>query len=180
MVREVKLLAGAVLAALSWAAGESWPLSESESASWERCQGRSSCVSCTQSWKCAWSQDRRGDFKCGVRSREKSEPEQLVFEDTCPVDYGDSDSFLSNWMGELMPVLGDSPVLDLSLPGTHDTLTYDLSTTVSEGGIDELYRLAELLHNKTDVIPGKNFNCSSQTWQIIYQSFKLLALCRFH
>lgn len=45
-----------------------------------------------------------------------------------------STSFLSNWMGQLLPLLGASPLLELSLPGTHDTLTYDLSTTVSEVG----------------------------------------------
>ena len=69
--------------------------------------------------------------------------------------YYGSDSFLSDWMGQLLPVLGASPLLALSLPGTHDTLTYDLSTTVSEGGIDEYYKLAEMLHDKTDLVPGQ-------------------------
>ncbi|KAH8050016.1 phosphoric diester hydrolase [Aureococcus anophagefferens] len=39
-----------------------------------------------------------------------------------------------------------STLLDLSLPGTHDALTYDLSTTVSEAGIDDHPALAAVLH----------------------------------
>jgi hypothetical protein len=37
--------------------------------------------------------------------------------------------------------------LDLSLPGTHDSLTDDLSLVVSDGGIDDLLVLAELMHD---------------------------------
>lgn len=36
----------------------------------------------------------------------------------------------ANWMRDLMPVIGNASLFDLSLPGTHDTFTYDLSTTV--------------------------------------------------
>lgn len=43
------------------------------------------------------------------------------------------DDFLSNWMGSLMPVIGNLSLLDISLPGTHDSMTFDLSTTVSDG-----------------------------------------------
>ena len=28
--------------------------------------------------------------------------------------------FLANWMGYIMPVVGDLTLLDISLPGTHD------------------------------------------------------------
>ena len=58
-------------------------------------------------------------------------------------------------LGEILPVIKDLTLLDLSYPGTHDTLTYDLSTIVSEGGIDDALILAEILHNYTSVIPGK-------------------------
>lgn len=120
----------------------------------EVCHKLDGCVSCTEtSFKCGWNIK---EGKCEVRPSLYSE-DLLVFDDTCPVDYetiSDDDSyFLSNWMGEIMSIIGDSTLLDLSLPGTHDTLTYDLSTTVSEGGMDEAVRLAELLHNATDVIP---------------------------
>jgi len=115
----------------------------------EVCKTLDSCVQCTESsHRCGWVAETAS---CHLRT--SSHPDILVFDDTCPVDYGTVNSFASDWMGQTMGVLGDSALLDLSLPGTHDTLTYDLSTTVSEGGIDELYKLAELLHNKTDLIP---------------------------
>ena len=51
-------------------------------------------------------------------------------------------------MGEFYQagILDHVRLVDLSLPGTHDALSYDLSLTVSEDGIDNLTRLAELLH----------------------------------
>jgi hypothetical protein len=49
----------------------------------------------------------------------------------------DEDSNLANWMGVAMPAIKDLSLLDLSLPGTHDSLTYDLSLTTSDGGIDD-------------------------------------------
>ena len=44
-------------------------------------------------------------------------------------------------------IIGNLTLLDLSLPGTHDTLTYNLSTTVSDGGMDEYEELAQMLYN---------------------------------
>lgn len=117
----------------------------------DTCLSLKSCVDCTESaLRCFWRPDQA---ECSLRIN--SESDLLVFDDTCPVDYGAPSSFPANWMGETLSVLGSSSLLDLSLPGTHDTLTHDLSTTVSEGGIDEYYNLAELLHNKTDVVPGR-------------------------
>jgi hypothetical protein len=58
----------------------------------------------------------------------------------------DDSNFLSNWMGNTMSVLGNLALLDLSLPGTHDTMTYDLSDIVSDGGIDDHDELAKILH----------------------------------
>jgi hypothetical protein len=43
-------------------------------------------------------------------------------------DAFDSDSYLANWMGAIAPALTNSTLLDMSLPGTHDTMTYDLTT----------------------------------------------------
>ena len=59
-------------------------------------------------------------------------------------------------MNELMIIesFNDVTLLDLSLPGTHDTLSYDLSLTVSEGGIDGSAELANLLHDHTHIIPN--------------------------
>jgi hypothetical protein len=57
-------------------------------------------------------------------------------------------------MGNMRDSIGHLTLLDLSLPGTHDTLTYDLSLRVSDGGIDGSDVLAELLHNYTAIIPN--------------------------
>ena len=66
------------------------------------------------------------------------------------------DSFLSNWMGTLLGAgsFGDLSILDLSLPGSHDTLSYDLSTETSDGGIDDSLVLAEILHTFSSIIPN--------------------------
>jgi hypothetical protein len=49
-------------------------------------------------------------------------------------------------MGALAPIIADQTILGLALPGTHDTLTYDLSLVVSDGGIDGEEGIAEILH----------------------------------
>ena len=53
---------------------------------------------------------------------------------------------LSSWMGDLEPVLGNLTLLDLALPGTHDTLTYDLSSTVADDANDLPTWASWLLH----------------------------------
>ena len=59
-------------------------------------------------------------------------------------------------MTELMNIasFNDKTLLDLSLPGTHDTLSYDLSLIVSDGGIDGSDKLASLLHDHTNAVPN--------------------------
>ena len=37
---------------------------------------------------------------------------------------------MDSWMTALYPVIANVTLLDLSLPGTHDSMTWDLSTTV--------------------------------------------------
>ena len=46
-------------------------------------------------------------------------------------------SFLPNWMGTLAPLIGNDTLLDISVPGTHDTLTSDLSTRFADNWGDE-------------------------------------------
>lgn len=67
---------------------------------------------------------------------------------------GTSGDLLANWMGQLAPVIGKQTVLDLALPITHDTMTYDLSTTVSEGGWDASSVIAWILHEFPTLTPG--------------------------
>lgn len=81
------------------------------------------------------------------------------FDDRCPVvnkHNSTSSTFLENWMGELMTIeaFHEMTLLDLSLPGSHDTLSYDLSLTVSDGGIDGSAQLASLLHDHTHIVPN--------------------------
>ena len=53
---------------------------------------------------------------------------------------------LADWMGALAPVIGDMSLLDLSLPGTHDSMTYNLSTRVADNGNDLPPWLTWVLH----------------------------------
>ena len=107
--------------------------------------------------KCLPNNLKNKNNKNNKNSNSKNSMNNYYFDDTCPVNYPTTptSSFLSNWMSEILPVIKDLTLLDLSYPGTHDTLTYDLSTIVSEGGIDDALILAEILHNYTSVIPGK-------------------------
>ena len=58
----------------------------------------------------------------------------------------DDPTFLQDWFGNLAPVLENRTLLQLSLPGTHDTLTADLSSTVSDDANDMPSWLAWVLH----------------------------------
>ena len=62
------------------------------------------------------------------------------------VSAGDDPDFLANWMHHVMPVIQNSTILDLSLPGTHDSMTWDLSETVSDGANDLNPTLSWVLH----------------------------------
>jgi hypothetical protein len=52
----------------------------------------------------------------------------------------------ANWIGASLPLTGELTPLDLSLPGTHDTLTADLSETIADNANDLPPELADLLH----------------------------------
>jgi len=64
-------------------------------------------------------------------------------------------ALLATWMSRLVPLLGNSTLLDLTLPGAHDAMTYDLSTTVSDGyeGIGPV--ISKLLHGVSPLIAGE-------------------------
>eukprot|EP00927_Polykrikos_kofoidii_P080561 TRINITY_DN77454_c0_g1_i1.p1 TRINITY_DN77454_c0_g1~~TRINITY_DN77454_c0_g1_i1.p1 ORF type:complete len:496 (+),score=62.35 TRINITY_DN77454_c0_g1_i1:134-1621(+) len=54
---------------------------------------------------------------------------------------------LTDWMADIMPVLPNTTtLLDLSVPGTHDSMSYDLSDVVSDGGVEDHPFLSKLLH----------------------------------
>eukprot|EP00978_Attheya_sp_CCMP212_P022983 scaffold69523_cov51-Attheya_sp.AAC.2 len=102
---------------------------------------------------CVWVP---GNFTCvPLGHNERAAIDVLIeYEYDCPLfpppGYKPSD-FLPNWMGVLWKNgtdgrFGKLSLLDLSLPGTHDSMTYDLSLTVSEEGLDNFYRISEALH----------------------------------
>ena len=68
--------------------------------------------------------------------------------------FNNGSAFLPNWMGHLMPAIENASILDLSLPGTHDTMTYDLDLIVSDGGIDGEDSISDLLQYITDHYPN--------------------------
>eukprot|EP00931_Biecheleriopsis_adriatica_P086836 TRINITY_DN61407_c0_g1_i1.p1 TRINITY_DN61407_c0_g1~~TRINITY_DN61407_c0_g1_i1.p1 ORF type:complete len:485 (-),score=59.80 TRINITY_DN61407_c0_g1_i1:131-1537(-) len=70
---------------------------------------------------------------------------------------------LSNWMGQLEPVIGNVTLLDLSLPGAHDAMTYDLSNSLSDGyeGLGPV--VSGLLHKVTPHVAGSFIRSQSQT-----------------
>eukprot|EP00301_Raphidiophrys_heterophryoidea_P022013 c626_g1_i2.p1 GENE.c626_g1_i2~~c626_g1_i2.p1 ORF type:complete len:476 (+),score=127.43 c626_g1_i2:1-1428(+) len=74
-----------------------------------------------------------------------------------------TDPFLADWMGNLLPAIGNLTVLDLSLAGTHDTMTYDLSKTVSDGGLDGQDAIVWILQTFPDIMPEEWIRKQSQT-----------------
>ena len=53
---------------------------------------------------------------------------------------------LNSWMGDTENIIGNLTLLDISLPGTHDTLTYDLSSTVANNANSLPSWVSSLLH----------------------------------
>ena len=62
--------------------------------------------------------------------------------------------FLPNWIGTLLPAIGNLSLLDLALPGTHDSMSYDLSTTISDGANDLPPAISWILHEFSNLTPG--------------------------
>lgn len=105
---------------------------------------------------CAWN-PRNGscDEASHQKSHESDDHNSIVhFECDCP--YGpypypaDPPTLLPNWLGEFWQhgacQWESTRLVDLSWPGTHDTLTYDLSLTVSDDGLDRWHWLSSFLH----------------------------------
>eukprot|EP01006_Ploeotia_vitrea_P058068 TRINITY_DN68733_c0_g1_i1.p1 TRINITY_DN68733_c0_g1~~TRINITY_DN68733_c0_g1_i1.p1 ORF type:complete len:479 (+),score=21.77 TRINITY_DN68733_c0_g1_i1:25-1461(+) len=74
-----------------------------------------------------------------------------------------ADEFTANWMGHLLPVIGNQTLLDLSLPGTHDSMTYDLSDWIADGTNDIPAWLADILHDLPPHLVGPFIRSQGQT-----------------
>jgi len=77
----------------------------------------------------------------------------------------ETDPFLSDWQGNFLPLLANATLSDLNFPGTHDTLTYDLSLTVSDGGWDGSPTISKILHYASEigVVPSRFIKYQAQT-----------------
>lgn len=64
------------------------------------------------------------------------------------------------WMGDVLNVIPNATLLDLSLPGTHDSLTYDLSNSVSDNANDIPKWLSTILH----VLPPNTISQTIRKW----------------
>ena len=128
-------------------------LASTTSTNSDHCNTYTDCASCAEIRECAW-QIETGS--CTVIS-EDLRSSDVIWEDTCPTigAKDKTDEFLANWMKHLMVLDGfrSATLLELALAGTHDTLTYDLSLEVSDGGIDNHNELAQFLHDHEKIIP---------------------------
>ena len=83
-------------------------------------------------------------------------------------------------MGALAPVISNLTLMDLSLPGTHDTLTNDLSSTVAQNANDLPTWASWLLHtfHSVDGFVGEFIRSNAKT-QILNVTGQLHAGARF-
>ena len=63
--------------------------------------------------------------------------------------------FLANWQACSGPIIANLSVLDLALPGSHDTMTYDLSTALSDGYEGLPLPVSKILHALTPLVAGE-------------------------
>lgn len=125
---------------------------------------RPECHWCSLSSTCFSPSKQPNDY-CIDRHNTNNSHAIIAWEYNCPlgpIPYPDQPpTLLPHWMGEFYQaeLLEDIRLVDLSLPGTHDSLSYDLSLTVSTDGIDNFKRLAQLLHTLSGgmlhVLPGE-------------------------
>jgi hypothetical protein len=66
-----------------------------------------------------------------------------------------ADGFLANWMGSSAGLIANASLLDLALPGSHDTMTYDLSTALSDGYEGLPAAVSKILHALTPLVAGE-------------------------
>eukprot|EP00971_Amphidinium_carterae_P062815 1243182-Amphidinium_carterae.3 len=77
---------------------------------------------------------------------------------------------LSSWMGQLEPVITGATLLDLTLPGAHDAMTYDLSDSLSDGYEGMGPALSAILHAVTPAMAGRFIRQQGQTQGLSVES----------
>eukprot|EP00127_Corallochytrium_limacisporum_P005776 Clim_evm155s210 gene=Clim_evmTU155s210 len=63
--------------------------------------------------------------------------------------------YLENWMRVLRSYIGHTSLLDLAMPGTHDTLTYDLSDVLADNANSMPPWVSKMIHDFQSVISLK-------------------------
>lgn len=127
--------------------------------------------------KCKWNTRANACSNLYDSSADLDEIFFLKYVDECPLvpeyPYPNDDeessssssslpNILPNWMGYLREhtdadAFGTLTYFDLSIPGTHDAITYDLSLVISDGALDDNNDLSKFLHDisggKSDKVP---------------------------
>ena len=83
------------------------------------------------------------------------------------------------WMTDLHPLISNLTLLDITLPGTHDSMTWDLSTTVSDNANDLPPWLSYLLHDLGNVADAGEFIHQQAKSQNLNMTEQLNAGIRF-
>ena len=84
----------------------------------------------------------------------------IKYESTCPLSPSylpEQPHFLEHWMTKFMSIkaFSEAPLSAITLPGTHDSLSYDLSLTVSTDGIDNMEKISSWLRALSIVRPNE-------------------------
>lgn len=134
---------------------------------------RPTCVWCPSDQRCS-SKSHKKDAVCQHTTK---------YEFNCPLAPraypAEPPTLLPDWMGHFLNATTTNNqssfvLTDLTLPGTHDSFTYDLSLTVSDDGLDDMQALAALLHflspgGSLHILPGdleEFFRLQAKTQQL--------------
>jgi hypothetical protein len=84
----------------------------------------------------------------------------IEYQSTCPLEPAyptEPPEFLGDWMSALLQIssFSSTPLSELSLPGTHDSLSYDLSLTLAKDGVDDRDRLSKILRELSILRPNE-------------------------
>ena len=111
---------------------------------------------------CKWcaSKNECTSSHSGGEHYESDEKDYIHYQSECPLypNYPkEPPDFLGDWMSNLMDIssFSSAPLSSLTLPGTHDSLSYDLSLTVSADGLDGMKEISKWLRKISIVRPNE-------------------------
>lgn len=109
--------------------------------------------------ECKWSTRKDQCILFDSKNHLASQGEFIKYQSVCPLQPPyppESPHFLGDWMSHLMDLVSFSrlPLSSITLPGSHDSLTYDLSLTVSSDGLDEHAKISKWLRKLSIIRPN--------------------------